>query len=548
MRWYSSLVVLFSYLVSKSFSIELTTRKGDIEGTEETSRSGRKYYAFKGIPYAQPPINELRLKNPQPHQGWKGTLDATGDAPLCLQKLIYFPLVRNMTLGQEDCLYLNIFTPMLDTREKLPILVYIHGGGFRMGMSGPKEAPAFFMDEDVILVSLHYRLGLLGFLSTGDKTISGNFGLKDQAMALKWLYENINDYGGNPESIVVFGDSAGAASTHFLMASPLTRDFIKGGISQSGVMDAVWALSPSWRTKQITEQVARMVDCNKGPMLECLQTIDAERLTATEIELLAWDSDPIIFMPVIEEVSEGAFMTDDLRNFKNEKPWITGFTNGEAVLKTASLANQDDSVLYNLAQNTDALLPVLLSIRPDSPGFDTFLTLIKEKYFSNVNSKNQLLDQIEKLANDYFIIYPMSQSLDKHNGPKYAYLLSHRAENSVADRMGPNRLNSPKACHGDELLSLFDWSSFFPGTKGRPEDRKVSELLVKLWVNFAKTQKPSFEDVPIHWENYTNNNFLHIKTENAKMEHISFDDIKDFWTKAINVLNNEKENKIKEEL
>ncbi|CAH1395301.1 unnamed protein product [Nezara viridula] len=533
MKWVS-LVLLIAASCS---AIELKTRKGSLQGTEESSRNGRKYYAFRGVPYAQPPVGKLRLRNPQPHNGWKGILDATEVAPLCIQKYIFVPELRNTTLGQEDCLFLNIYTPSVDPNKHLPVLVYIHGGGFRCGVPGPKESPTFFMDEDVILVTVHYRLGTLGFLSTEDRLIPGNFGLKDQAMALKWLSENINDYGGDPDSVIVFGESAGGASTHYLITSPLSRDLVKGAISQSGVVDGVWALSYPGRAKELAEGVAKIVGCSSSPLLECFQSVEAEKLIAAELDFLEWDFDPaVIFQPVVEEENEGAFMTEDPRKIKVSHPWITGFSNGEGLLKTAALVNQDESVVDDFVKNIDKLLPKIMFINPNSPGKGQFVTMVKERYFRNLSERKQVVGQLESFYKDLFFVYPMVQALQRHIGPKYAYLLSHRAENSLADRMGGVKLNSPMASHADELLSLFDWSTIFPESKGRLEDKKVSELLVKIWVNFGKSRNPNLEGVPVKWNLYSRDNLLHIQTEETKMENIPFDEVVEFWSKAFAVL------------
>nr|UYG55603.1 carboxylesterase 3 [Arma chinensis] len=534
MRWFC--LVAFLILASCS-ALELKTRKGSLQGTEESSRNGRKYYAFRGIPYAQPPVGKLRLRNPQPHNGWKGILDATEEAPICIQRYIFIPDSRNTTIGQEDCLILNIYTPDVDKSRHLPVLAYIHGGGFRCGRPGPKESPSFFMDEDVVLVTIQYRVGIFGFLSTEDRLIPGNFGLKDQAMALKWLSENINEYGGNPDSIIVFGESAGGASTHYLITSPLSRDLVKGAISESGVLDGEWALSHPGDAKETSEKVAKIVGCSSSPLLECLQSIEADKLVAIETGFLEWDFDPaVIFKPVVEEENEGAFITEDPRSVKVSHPWITGYTNGEGLLKTASLVNQDKSLVDYFVKNIDKLLPMLLFVNPKSPRIDELVTMVKERYFRNLRETKQVLDQLETFYTDLYFIHPMLKALKRHVGPKYAYFLSHRAENSLADTMGEKKLDSPKASHVDELISLFDWSSVFSESKGRPEDRKISELLVKIWVNFAKSRNPTLEGVPIKWSPFSGNNFLHIQTEDTKMENIPLDEITEFWSRAYGVL------------
>ncbi|KAL1116581.1 hypothetical protein AAG570_005053 [Ranatra chinensis] len=176
------------------------------------------------IPYAKPPVEELRFQSPQRPLKWDGVLDASGDkSPMCMQIPIFIPSLRNLTLGQEDCLYLNVFTRKIDSSAKFPVMVYIHGGAFRFGSPGPKGRARYLMDREMVLVTLTYRLGPLGFLSTEDEVIPGNFGLKDQAMALGWVKRNIEHFGGDPDSITIFGESAGGASVHYMMMSPLSK-------------------------------------------------------------------------------------------------------------------------------------------------------------------------------------------------------------------------------------------------------------------------------------------------------------------------------------
>uniref|UniRef100_A0A240SXX7 Carboxylic ester hydrolase n=1 Tax=Lutzomyia longipalpis TaxID=7200 RepID=A0A240SXX7_LUTLO len=180
----------------------------------------KPYEAFYGIPYAESPVGKLRFEDPLPHSGWYGYWDASYPRSDCLQRNVY--IASQPVVGSEDCLYLNVYRPLLRTSEKLPVIVYIHGGGWFTFSSNPRQyGPEYFMDNgQVILVTLNYRLGILGFLCSGDEAVRGNFGLKDQQMALKWVASNIEAFGGNPDSITLVGQSAGAASTHFHMMNP----------------------------------------------------------------------------------------------------------------------------------------------------------------------------------------------------------------------------------------------------------------------------------------------------------------------------------------
>nr|UYG55601.1 carboxylesterase 1 [Arma chinensis] len=550
MDWLCLFIRFFFFSVCVS-SIQLKTRKGIIQGSQGTSKNGRSYHIFMAVPYAQPPVGELRFMNPLMHNGWEGTLDATDEATPCIQKIRFSALKENSTIGEENCLYLNIYTPSNldddgdDDDKKLPVMVYIHGGGFRWGNPGPKNSEKLFMDEDVILVTVQYRLGILGFLSTEDSLIPGNFGLKDQAMALRWVKENINEYGGNPNLIVAFGESAGGASVHYLLTSPLSRDLLKGGISQSGVIDAPWGLSPPGLARKYAILAASMVGCGKGPLLECLQSLPVEQLATIDPKFTKWDLDPIvIFQPVIEVKNNGVFMKEDPRNIEFTLPWITGITNGEGNIKSAALLNEDPSVFDYFIENIDEVLATIMHVDPKTPKIDQVLSMVKNRYFQHLTNKNHILKEHEKLCFDLYFAYPMKKALERHKGLKYAYFFSHRRENTIADLFGPIKLNSTKACHGDDMASLFYGSNLFPDTKERPEDKEFSEHLVHLWVNFAKSVSSGDGSFNKQWKPFSNNNFLHMKTKEFIMEHISFDYLLEFWSKAFNLIKQQEKDEL----
>jgi len=219
---------LFISCNAQSLSSIITTEGGKVEGTVE---NGIK--VFKGIPFAAPPVGDLRWRAPQPVKSWEGVRKADKFAPGSIQ---------NQKLEQsEDCLYLNIWTTANSDKEKLPVMVWIHGGGFSAG--APLE-PTYFGQEltrkGVIFVSIAYRLGTLGFYAHPDLSaespnkVSGNYGLLDMIEALKWVRKNISAFGGDPDKVTIFGESAGAIAVSMLCASPLAKGLFWGAISESG--------------------------------------------------------------------------------------------------------------------------------------------------------------------------------------------------------------------------------------------------------------------------------------------------------------------------
>ncbi|CAL8110788.1 unnamed protein product [Orchesella dallaii] len=178
----------------------------------------RKIYAFESIAFGESPVGALRWRDPVPKRPWSGVRQAKKISTECLQ----FNLPRFFrVLGQEDCLQLNIYTPQVpsgDYNPKFAVMVFIHGGSFIMGTAAD-YGPAYLMQENIILVTINYRVGVLGFLSTGDDEGLGNWGLKDQALAIKWVHDNIVNFGGDPTKITISGHSSGAACVHLHMIS-----------------------------------------------------------------------------------------------------------------------------------------------------------------------------------------------------------------------------------------------------------------------------------------------------------------------------------------
>jgi para-nitrobenzyl esterase len=205
------------------------TEQGIVQGIMEDSLT-----VFKGIPFAAPPVGDLRWKAPQPVQPWEGVKMATAYAPAAFQG-------GNPASGKsEDCLYLNIWTPALSKDDKIPVLVWIHGGGFSFGdPADPFSEGAKLAGKGVVLVSIAYRLGQLGFLAHPELSaespdhVSGNYGLLDMIAGLKWIQENITAFGGDPEKVTIFGESAGGIAVSMLCASPLAKGLFHGAIAQS---------------------------------------------------------------------------------------------------------------------------------------------------------------------------------------------------------------------------------------------------------------------------------------------------------------------------
>nr|AHJ81347.1 carboxylesterase [Locusta migratoria] len=491
------------------------TRQGAVRGTAKQSYHGRHFLAFYNIPFAQPPVGPLRFRSPQPPVGWEHIRDATVPGPSCTQNSIFETL--RPPIGNEDCLYLNVFTPEPKPAKLLPVMVWIHGGGFVEGSATWYE-PGFLLDHDIVLVTTNYRVGLLGFLSTGDKNAPGNYGLKDQVAALRWVKENIEAFGGDPNSVTIFGESAGGASVHYLMLSPLAKGLFHRAISQSGVCTAPWA-APEPGLLDRARKVAAMVGCPTEPsaaLVDCLRTVDDYTLIATEWSFFEWFiSPPIPFRAAIEGEGEDSFLPKhpaDLRPH-TAVPWLTGVTIEEGYFISAPIIT-NKTMLNELKENSKKLLPISVPFHL-LPQADLINDKIHDFYFSSGFSN----DKITEFFSDSVFIWPATDAVSsyKDKAPVYFYLFSYKGKYSFTDLAGSEEVSG--VAHAEDLLYLFSNNSYYVIPGERPaKDMEVVKAMTKLWTNFAKTGNPTPNDDLVHWPRVTSDTKLEYLEIGKKLE------------------------------
>ncbi|KAI6177549.1 Carboxylic ester hydrolase [Aphelenchoides bicaudatus] len=233
----SSLLWGPSWTPSRQIRIE----NGLIEGKRFEVENNLTVDAFLGIPFAKPPVGPLRFKKPEPAENWEGVRDCTKFGARCPHEDISIERLTVFHPKSEDCLFLNVFTPVTsnpnDEQEKLPVAVFIHGGAFAVHSSahyGDYGICKILCSKNIIVVTIQYRLGFFGFLSTGDEHCPGNFGLWDQTLALKWVQNNIHSFHGDPNNVTLFGQSAGGASVDFLSLSPHSKTLFHKMMPMSG--------------------------------------------------------------------------------------------------------------------------------------------------------------------------------------------------------------------------------------------------------------------------------------------------------------------------
>ncbi|XP_036324354.1 esterase B1 isoform X3 [Rhagoletis pomonella] len=339
----------------KDTNVIVQTSLGKVRGRFQKYRSGERggYYSFKGIRYGEAPIGTRRFRAAEPEKAWFGVRDASREGNSCPHK----NMILDTFKGSEDCLFLNVFTtqlPKADDEQLLPVMVWLHGGGYSFGSGNTfLYGPDYLVAEDIVLVTLNYRLGPLGFLTAGPDA-PGNQGLKDQVLALKWVRDHIAAFGGDPRQVTVFGESAGGSSVQMLLLSPLAEGLFQRAISQSGSALNPWAMaeSSSERAFRLAANLGYVGANDTAEILEFLRRVPAMKLVeAAPTTLTAEDSRNNIglpFVPIVEgywnaqgesEVfSEEPFITKhpneiyDKRQFHSKVPYMTGYNTHEAML------------------------------------------------------------------------------------------------------------------------------------------------------------------------------------------------------------------------
>ncbi|XP_018335762.1 esterase FE4-like isoform X1 [Agrilus planipennis] len=370
----------------------VTIHQGVLRGSIGQDHAGEKYYSFLGIPYAKPPLGDLRFKAPRPPEGWSGIRNAFEEGDECYSR---HPVLRHI-VGSEDCLFLNVFTPELPnntnkTKELKPVMVWIHGGGFNAGSSKLEfYGPEFLLPEDIVFVSFNYRLGVLGFLALDDPELGvpGNAGLKDMVMALKWVQNNIHFFMGDPNNVTIFGQSAGAAAVHYLVLSPMAKGLFHRAIAQSGCALNSWA-----QGRRICWELAKILECNvatEKELLKILKEMSVEKLFAAQEEIkdVYYASELRPNGPVIEKTSkhELNFLVSHpidilLSGNYNKVPMIFGYATREGMI--LALFDKKTAGEIKIVEDFETTVPVALGFSKGSYSSKLVAQKIKQFYFGS---------------------------------------------------------------------------------------------------------------------------------------------------------------------
>lgn len=448
----------------------VTIVQGELAGVREENLA-----VFRGIPYAQPPVGDLRWRPPQPAPAWTGVRDAAAFGPSCPQpELPQASVYRDEPAAKsEDCLTLNVWAPQ--DAEGLPVVVWIHGGSLRMGGSAqPMYDGARFAKRGIVFVSINYRLGPLGWLAHPELSaeslagISGNYGLLDQMAALRWIRDNVARFGGNPDEVTVMGESAGALSIAYLMVSPDARGLFDRAIIQSPNLRAVPVLDKQHYGLPTAESIGEAVAARAGAQdVAALRALDAEAVLGAAAAA-GFVAQPTIDGSVLPQQAALAFSEGKQASV----PVLAGFNMGEMRSMGASAPPGMDSARYRqeierrYGEDADAFL----RLYPEEDVRESVLAVLRDAIFGWAAEK------IVRSQADLGV-------------PSYFYVFDH-CYTAARER-------DLCAFHASELPFVFgqvgegtDLSETWPRPEG-PEALATAAAMTEDWTRFIKTGAPA---------------------------------------------------------
>ncbi|CAH0764093.1 unnamed protein product [Diatraea saccharalis] len=442
---------------------------------------------YLGVPYATVPN---RFQAPGPEMPWKGIFEAVNENIRC-EQVLYDG--SSITMGRTDCLHLNIYTPLnTSPNDSLPVMVFIHGGGFHSGSSSQALlGPEYLIIKGVILVVVNYRLNVEGFLCLGIKEAPGNAGLKDQVSALKWVQRNIKAFGGDVDNVTIFGESAGAVSVSYHVISPMSRGLFHKAIMQSGSPLASWALQHD--PVYVASQKAKILGLKSTDPRELYDFLyrqsDADLIT----KIVPRDEgntiiSQLIFLPCVEEKFDGVepFLTAtpfsllSKGNF-TKVPMIIGLNSEEGLF----FVNMEDNHFISRI-DFNISLPKNL----DLPTNDERIKVAREiesMYMEGKKVSSETFYNYSKFLGETFIEYPIYEEIDivvqNNDKPVYSYLFNYDGWRNIPKRIHQRKefKNLPGATHADDLFYMFS-QQLIPSLFEYDMINKVTTM----WTNFAK--------------------------------------------------------------
>ncbi|XP_065781551.1 cocaine esterase isoform X1 [Muntiacus reevesi] len=422
------------------------------------------------------------------------------------------------TSMSEDCLYLNIHTPAHSHEgSNLPVMVWIHGGGLVLGMASMYDGSAMAAFEDVVVVVIQYRLGLLGFFSTGDKHATGNWGYLDQVAALRWVQQNIAYFGGDPGRVTIFGESAGGISVSLHVMSPMSQGLFHGAIMESGV-----ALLPGFTASssdKVSKMVANLSACGQvdsEALVDCLRHKNEEEILDINkpFKIIPGLVDGVFLPKYPQELLASA----DFRPV----PSIIGVNNDEYSWIIPLTVNSSDTRREMSRESMRDALKELSAMTTMPPEFGD---LLMEEYIGDSEDPQTLQNQFHEMMEDYIFVIPALQVAIFHRSHAPVYFYEFQHQSSFFKNVRPSYV---KADHGDEVHFLFRNEQI----QLTEEEELLSRRMIKYWANFARNGNPNGEGLP-HWPVFDQEDrYMQLNTQPAVGRALKAHRLQ-FWMKTL---------------
>lgn len=481
---------------NNAFAVQITVENGVIEGNYDTKSGVQTYF---GVPFAKPPVGDLRWKAPQPLENWVGVKETKQFGPRPMQKNVFGDMASRSNGVSEDCLYLNVWTSAKRNTKDLPVLVYFYGGGNVAGdASEPRYDGETLAKKGIVVVTCNYRLNVFGNFAHPELSAeapykaSGNYGYLDQLTALKWVQKNIAQFGGDPKKVTITGESAGSIAVSYQMASPLTKGLISGAIGESGA-----GINPTMAPVPLAEAEKQGVEFATKSGVSTLKQL---RALSTRDLYEMYDESKRFGFPV---VLDGYFLPNYLPQLfavkeQAQVPLLVGWNSAEIPA---------GAFMYGMPNTSE-----------------NFITRVKKEYptdFEEVLKMYPHTTEAEvelsatQLASDRFISYSTWKWADLHvnnsTQPVYRYLYSkirpELVDKTLASGLAggtvkadaspkPKAVGAPHACEIEYAMGNLNLVKDYAWTA---DDFKVSETMNEYFANFIKTGNPNGAKLP-EWQ------------------------------------------------
>jgi len=480
---------------NNAFAVQTTVQNGIIEGNYDTKTGIQTYF---GVPFAKPPVGNLRWKAPQPVENWKGVKQTKKFSARPMQTVVFGDMNSRSDGVSEDCLYLNVWTPAKRNTKGLPVLVYFYGGGFVAGdASEPRYDGEAMAKKGIVVVTANHRLNIFGFFAHPELSAeasykaSGNYGLLDQHATLEWVKKNIAAFGGDPSKVTIAGESAGSISVSAQMSSPLSKGLIAGAIGESGA-----GINPTLAPVPLAEAEKTGLEFAKNAGFPTLAQLRA--LSSREVYEIYNESKRFGFPTVID----GYFYPKTIPQIFNAKqqaqvPLLLGWNSAEIPGGAFMYGqpNKEENFISRVKQEYPKDFEEVLKLYPHG-------------------SEREVELSATALASDRFISYSTWKWFDLHRNnssqPVYRYLYSKLrpplSDNNLAAGLAggtvkkdpnapkaPEAVGAPHACEIEYAMGNLHLIKEFAWT---PDDYKVSETMFNFFANFIKTGNPNGTGLP----------------------------------------------------